>query len=232
MRALQSYRWSSCRAYLGHESFSWLETDSILSRFSRNVGKARLQFAAFVGERLPEGRRAAFHGETNMDSRIFGDDDFVSDVLSETDVLPEQKPDVPTVIAAVKKLYEITDNSLQSQSRERLLCEARGVAAWATLELSGGKLADLARIFKRAPSTLTCAVRQIEKRYGKEPLLAKKMERLRGDLQISNYQILTPEVPIGAPADFCPITATVTDGRAFLYETHVEAKDLFGPFLF
>jgi hypothetical protein len=25
-----------------------------------------------------------------------------------------------------------------------------------------------------------------------------------------------------ASADFCPITATVTDGRAFLYETQVE----------
>jgi len=25
-----------------------------------------------------------------------------------------------------------------------------------------------------------------------------------------------------ASADFCPITATVTDGRAFLFETHVE----------
>jgi hypothetical protein len=39
-------------------------------------------------------------------------------------------------------------------------------------------------------------------------------------------------LPTMASADFCPITATVTDGRAFLYETHVEAKDRFGPFLF
>jgi putative transposase len=188
----ENYRWSSHRAYLGNESFSWLETNCILSQFSKHISKARLKFAEFVGERLSEGRRAVFHGETNIDSRIIGDNDFISDVLSGADALPEQKPDVNTVIAAVKRLYDITDDSLRTQSRERRLCEARGLTAWATLELSVGKLTELARELGREPSTLTCAVRQIEKRHGKDPLLDEKMERLRRDLQISSCQVLTP----------------------------------------
>jgi chromosomal replication initiation ATPase DnaA len=107
------------------------------------------------------------------------------------DALPEQKPDVNAVIAAVKRLYAITDDSLGTQSRERRLCEAGGLTAWAAVELSGGKLTELAREFGREPSTLTCAVRQIEKRHGKDPLLDEKMERLRQDLQISSCQVLT-----------------------------------------
>ncbi len=78
----ENYRWSSHRAYLGNESYSWLETDSILSQFSKQLSRARLKFAKFVGERVSDGRRAVFHGETNIDSRIIGDDDFISDLLS------------------------------------------------------------------------------------------------------------------------------------------------------
>jgi putative transposase len=188
----ENFRWSSHRAYLGKESLSWLESGCILSQFSTNERMARTKFADFVGERVTEGRREAFHGEKNIDSRIFGDDSFVADVLAEAESLPEQKPDVNAVVAAVKKLYEITDDRLRAQSRERVLSEARGLAAWATLELSGGKLTELARKLGREPSTLTCAVRQIEKRRGKDPLLDDKLERLRRDLLKSSYQVLTP----------------------------------------
>jgi hypothetical protein len=121
----EKYRWSSRRAYLGNESLSWLETNCILSQFSTNIRKARMKFTEFVGERMAEGRREAFHGENNVDSRIFGDDDFIADVLAEADFLPEHKPDVNTVVAAVKRLYDITYDCLSAKNRERRLCEAR-----------------------------------------------------------------------------------------------------------
>lgn len=188
----EDHRWSSYRAYRGEENLSWLETGLVLSRFSPNVKKARAKFTEFVGERVEEGRREEFHGEKNTDSRIMGDDRFVDDVLAEAESLPEQKPDVYAVVAAVKRLYNIPDDLLKAQGRERLIAEARGLAAWATLELSSGKLTELARYVARDPSTLTCAVRSIEKRRGKDPQLIEKMERLRRDLLESSYQVLTP----------------------------------------
>ncbi|HAD05321.1 MAG TPA: transposase [Desulfuromonas sp.] len=187
----EDHRWSSHRAYLGKESLSWLESGFILSQFSTNAGKARAKFAGYVGERMGEGRREEFHGEKTSDSRIFGDDNFVDVVLAETESLPERKPDVNAVVAAVKRLYGIPDERLRAQGRERVASEARGLAAWATLELSGGKLTELARYVGRDPSTLTCAVRQIEKRRETDPLLVDKMERLRLDLLESSYQVLT-----------------------------------------
>ena len=96
------------------------------------------------------------------------------------------------VVAAIKKLYGFPEERLRAQGRERVTSEARGLAAWATLELSGGKLTELARYVGRDPSTLTCAVRRIEKRREKEPQLVDKMELLRRDLLKSNYQVLTP----------------------------------------
>jgi putative transposase len=178
----ENHRWSSHRAYLGKESLSWLETGSILSQFSENVRKARTMFAGFVGERVAEGRRGEFHGEKNIDTRIFGDVSFVDVVLATMDSVPEQKPDVEAVVTAVKKLYDIADDRLRMQGQERVASEARGLAAWATLELSYGKLTELARYVGRAPSTLTCAVRRLEKRRERDFMLAEKMERLRQDL--------------------------------------------------
>lgn len=178
----ENHRWSSHRAYLGLENISWLETGSILSQFSMNVGKARAKFADFVGERVAEGRRKEFHGERNADSRIFGCDSFIDVVLAKAESIPEHKPDVNAVVAAVKKLYDIGDDRLRTQGQERLASEARSLAAWATLELSSGKLTELARHVGRDPSTLTCAVRRLEKRREKDIHLVDKMEQLRRDL--------------------------------------------------
>lgn len=178
----ENHRWSSHQSYLGKEYLSWLETDSILSQFSPNIRKARALFAGFVGERMSEGRREEFHGEKNIDSRIFGDDSFVDIVLAKAESMPEIKPDVNAVVAAVKKLYGIADDRLRAQGQDRVASEARGLAAWATQELSSGKLTELARQVGRDPSTLTCAVRRLEIKLGKDSDLVEKMERLRQDL--------------------------------------------------
>lgn len=187
-----AYQWSSHRAYLGKETLSWLETDFVLSQFSPNETLARTKFAAFVEERITDGRRNEFHGERISDNRIFGDDKFVDVVLTATEFPRERKPGVSEVVAVVKKVYGISDEQLMSQGRERVSCEARGLAAWATLEVSSGKLVELATLLHRNSSTLTCAVRRIEKLSEQDPSVAEKMGRVRKELTESSYQGLTP----------------------------------------
>jgi putative transposase len=188
----EKHPWSSHRAYLGKETLSWLETDFILSQFSSNMRKARSSFVAFVTSRVTDGRRKEFHGEKNIDNRIFGDDLFVTSVLAEAESLPILKPDVDAVIAAVKKLYDLSDDRLKEHGRDRVTIEARAIAAWATLELSSGKLTELATILGRDASTMTCAVRRIEKLRTQDPQVLEKMDRLRRELMVSSYQVLTP----------------------------------------
>jgi chromosomal replication initiation ATPase DnaA len=187
-----AYQWSSHRAYLGKDTLSWLKTDFILSQFSPDEVKARAKFAAFVGERITDGRRDEFHDERTADSRIFGDDKFVDVVLTTAEARPERKPGVSEVIAIVKKLYGLSDDQLMSQGRERVSCEARGLAEWATLEFSSGKLVELANLLRRNSSTLTCAVRRIEKLHEQDASIAEKMGCLRKELLESSCQGLTP----------------------------------------
>lgn len=177
----ENYRWSSHRAYLGKENLVWLETAMILSQFSRKVGKARTMFKEYVEERIDDGRRREFHGERNIDSRILGDDNFVGGVLANGEI-PNSKPDLKAVVDAVKRLYGRSDDFMNHQGQERVASEARGLTAWATREFSAGTLADLARQVGRDSSTLTCAIRRLEKRRETDARLADKMERLRVDL--------------------------------------------------
>lgn len=88
----QRYKWSSHRAYLGQVMFPWLETDFILSLFSSDLKSARKAFAAFVDSQDTDGRRKEFHGEKNIDSRVFGSDDFVTAALADADCLPAKNP--------------------------------------------------------------------------------------------------------------------------------------------
>lgn len=122
----------------------------------------------------------------SKDCRIFGDDIFIDDILSKTECLPERKPDVLAIIAAVQELYDISDDHFRAQNRERTAVEARGLAAWATVELSSGKLTELAKYVGRDPSTLTCAIRQIEKRQQTDAQIVQKMERLRRGLLVKS----------------------------------------------
>jgi len=103
------------------------------------------------------------------------------------------KADINAVVAAVRKMYDIRDDSLSSQGRMQGLSEARGLAAWATLELSSGKLRELATLLGRDSSTLTCAVRRTEHRRKNEPLIEEKTEQLR--LELSSSQVL-PHSPL------------------------------------
>ena len=183
----EMYRWSSHRAFLGKESLSWLETDFILSQFSTKLKTARRSFATFVSSHVGEPRRKEFHGEKNIDSRIFGDDFFVAAVLEEAESKPVQKPDIYAVIGAIKELYGIGDDDLTGIRRDAFTAEARALAAWATLELSSGKLTDLARHLKRDPSTMTSGVRRIEKLSQQDPRILQKMAEVRKAL---GYQVI------------------------------------------
>ncbi len=178
----EQHRWSSHRPYLGKEKIEWLEPAPVLSQFSAKTGKSCSMFATFVAERTTEGRRGEFHGEKTLDNRLFGTDQFIEEILIQAQSPSEHKPNVATVLDAVTRLYRLSTAQLAAPGQERTASEARGLAAWATRELSSGTLAELASTLKRNASTLTCAVTRLENRLERDSDLAEKVEKLKRDL--------------------------------------------------
>ena len=196
----EKYRWSSHRAFLGKESHGWLETGFILSQFSSDSNRALALFSDFVSTHLQLGRMKEFHGEKNRDSRIFGDDNFVNMVLHETELEQIQKPDLLAVIAAIEDIYGLpSEPMLRTRSRDRLSCEARVLAAWATLQLSSATLTDLARICQRDVATLSYAARRAEALGKKNPIFLAKIQLITLKLTIS-----LPLPPLLLPPEISP----------------------------
>jgi REP element-mobilizing transposase RayT len=179
----EQYLWSSHRAYLGMETHPWLDCTVVLSQFSEKAGKAAQMFASFVVGKTGQGHRGEFHGEKSLDSRLFGDDRFVEDVLGRTEAVPEKRPDVATVVETVERLFGMSREQLAKYGQMRTASEVRAVTAWATRELSSGTLAELAMVLRRNPSSLTCAATRLEARLHNNPRLAKKVDVLKQELQ-------------------------------------------------
>ncbi len=174
----EAYPWSSHGAYLGKETIAWLDPEPVLSLFSSSADTARDLFSRFVAGKADEGRRPEFHGEKNLDSRLLGDTVFAETILIRQDAPRERKPDMDTIIEAVKRLCGVDEERLCAQGQEHMASEARGLAAWATLELGSGKLAELALRVHRNPSTLSCAAKRMESRRRNAPDIAEKISRL------------------------------------------------------
>jgi hypothetical protein len=179
----EQYPWSSHKAYLGEETLPWLDCTIILSQFSEKTDKAAKMFASYVVGKTGEGHKGEFHGEKSLDSRLFGDDRFVEDVLGRTEGVPEIRPDVATVVETVERLFGMSREQLAEHGQMRKASEARAVVAWATRELSSGTLAELSMLLRRSPSSLTCAATRLEARLQGNPNLARTVKTLKQELE-------------------------------------------------
>ena len=184
----EEYPWSSHRAYLGLEVIPWLGSDFVLGCFSTELPQARRRFAEFVSERIPDGHQEQFHGKGSADTRIFGEDRFVENVLMQAEPLPERKPSLDGILDAVARIYGLRKEELAAPGQQRRPSEARGLAAWAVLNLSEASLKDLAVRMGRDLSTMSAAARQFEIRSRDEVRLQKEVERLKKEVQLSIFK--------------------------------------------
>lgn len=175
------YRWSSQRAYVGHEAIPWLTTDWVLSQFGQRAGVARRAYQRFVAEGQTEGYRGEFHRGTD-DSRLLGEDSFVKRILGKRESQALHPPAVKTIVHAVCQAYEVKEDHLASASRQRRLAEARGVIACLAIRHGSATLTELAGRFNRDVSALSLAVRRIEGQCNESPSFRARVEKLNNSI--------------------------------------------------
>ena len=177
------YRWSSHRAYMGKESVPWLSYDAVLSQLSKRRTVARTHFANFVAEQAGLGHRKEFHGIGNPDSRIIGDDDFLTDILGRVDQQSLTLPDLSTCIRLVTSYFKIDAEALRQPGRKRRDSRVRAFLAWAVLEHSSASLTALALWLNRDVSTLSSGIRRLQEKAGKQEDIRQDMKGLKSQLQ-------------------------------------------------
>lgn len=160
---LDEYPWSSHQAYLGMKEIGWLTTDWLLSRYSKQITKARKEYVEFVNRGLAGGQRKEFH-IGNHEGRILGNDDFVQKVL---DKMKEQtgKPyTLEEVISVICQQHSIEPDDLARGGRQRKFSEPRAMVALLVRESSHLSLTELGQKFNRDLSGLSQAANRLERR--------------------------------------------------------------------
>lgn len=169
------YQWSSHRAYLGREMIPWLNCDAVLSRLSKKRAAARKIFAGFVDDQIPLGHRKEFHGIGSKDTRVLGEDNFVSEVLLQTEEPPLMRPDLAACIGLVAGYFDCDAEHLRVAGRSQKESRVRAFLAWAILEKSSASLTELGKWLNRDVSTLSSAVRRLKENAGKQPQISLDM---------------------------------------------------------
>lgn len=169
------YPWSSHRAYLGLEQAPCLTTELVLSQFSNGEKRGRQLFREFVDASADEGHRPEFHGMNILDSRVFGDDTFIEEVLRDEQPM-HAVTTMDDVLAAVREICGLTAEDMLSPAQGVRVSEGRALAAWGVLYLCNGTLTELGGIVGRDVSSLSSAARRLISRSKKDSEAAARMD--------------------------------------------------------
>lgn len=169
-----AYRWSSHRYYLGEETLPWLTTDWVLGQFGTRLTVTRPRFAAFVDAGRAEGHSEAYYGGRD-DSRVVGEEDFVSKVLSKKP-RGAKPPSLSTIVAEVCQSVSMSEADLKAPGKDRAAAQARALIGWLAVKNKAASLTQVAARFNRDPSTLSHAVTALEKRSRSSESLADSLK--------------------------------------------------------
>ncbi len=168
------YPWSSHRAYCGKETISWLTTEFALGCMAESASKARQSYCEFVATGIADGHRPEFHGGSETDSRLLGNDNSADKVLNEAEKRSGRRVPVEKFLETICTHYRLA--SLEELAgRDRNASEARGMAARLALEAGICTLTQLADTTGRDVSTLSSAAERIRTREKRERQVAEQV---------------------------------------------------------
>lgn len=175
-----SYPWTSHQAYCSNDELPWLTTSTVLAMFSNQSGAVQA-YCLFIQEAITEGRRADFHGEGNVDSRILGDDGFVEQMSGESDELAE-KIRLEDVLAIVCQKYAVSLHDIKRPGKNHFLSHVRSMAAWVVQDIPIITLKQLADMAGRDISSLSVAAQRVHNRSRTSPELLREKECLLAEI--------------------------------------------------
>lgn len=192
LKSLDSYPYCGHSALMGKRENQWQEIEYVLGYFGDQIADARKKYRSYVGEGICLGRRPELVGgglirslggwdelkkmrltgqdRIKSDQRILGDNNFVQEVLAESEEhftrkyeLKSRGFDYEKVLDRVSLLFQLDKQYITGKGRQRDRVRARDlVCYWSAIEL-GISMADLAKRFGVTLGAVSYAVKRGEK---------------------------------------------------------------------
>lgn len=169
--------WSSHRTYLGRAPNPFLNTQEVLTRFSRMDSRARAAYAGFVREGLSFGHKNELYPPETLP--LLGSTTFVKEMTrQQKDLEPSSRPlslPLPELAERLCVHLKLAAPALQGPSRERSIARARAFLAFLSFQYARLPLNKVARFLHRHPSALTKAFRSAKHVFERNPAQLKQV---------------------------------------------------------
>jgi len=165
VKNLEEYPWSSHRCYVRRvENEGVVDTEQVLSIFSKNKGKARRLYQDYMGEGGGIKREDVY---STVSQRVLGGEEFVKEVFMKTgraEDLGKRKHEYTLleIGAAVEGVSEVTLRQLREKSKDEGLVVARKLMSLVAREY-GYKGKEVAEYLRRDPAVITRYLREGKK---------------------------------------------------------------------
>lgn len=175
----EEYSWSSHASYLGRPP-SWLATDEVLQRFGTKRSAALREFRRFFLE--PE--EEPYAELKPRVQAIVGSESFAKDALERAPVetaLTVKSTSAREIVSWVAREEGVSVSDLRGPSRKRTLSAVRTLCGYLAPHV-GISTARMARELRRSQPNLWKNVETLSRSADKDPLLGKRLARLRDEL--------------------------------------------------
>ncbi|MGD9161228.1 MAG: transposase [Desulfobacteraceae bacterium] len=192
LNGLDKYPYCGHSALTGKTKREWQDDEYVLKIFGKRVGTSRKNYRSYIEKGISMGRRPELIGgglirsmggwdevkkirmrgqdRIKSDQRILGDNDFVMEVLSESEENLSQKYKLASlgfnfekVLKRVSILLELEEDYITGKGRQQDRVKARDLLCyWCAVKL-GISMTELAKKLDLTLAAVSCAVRRGEK---------------------------------------------------------------------
>lgn len=177
------YHWSSHRAYMMLEEFTWLAKDKALIEFGESRIDATQNFHKFVMDGIGLEEDSVF--EVGCTDGILGDEEFIENIKDNFDKSGDKElvvTDLDTLLDIVSDWYEIEIDELQKPGMNRRISHIRSITALLARDYEGITLRELADFCGREASGMSKAAMRLESRIRTSLPLKKEVENLKNSI--------------------------------------------------
>lgn len=177
VNAPEKYVWSSHRAYLQLDEYVWLNYSHVLKKFGSTRNGSITTYRDFIQKGI--GSKIALDFNSGLSDGILGDEEFVDKFLESVEGHQMPEIELTELIENVCNYFNLHENNLRAQGKNRLESHARAVLSFLVRESENLSIEKLAKFLNRDPSSLSKLASRLEKKCLQSPAHAIQMKNIK-----------------------------------------------------
>ena len=183
----EEYAWSSHRAYLMIDEYTWLTSDHVLKKFGSTRNEAITNYESFLLKGI--GIETKLNFKSGHSYGILGDEEFVEAVLETIEGSQKKEIKLPELVVKVCNRLDIPESALCSPGKTRLESYARAILALFVREIENLSIEELGAFLGRDPSGLSKLANRLERKCAQSPTLGAEIDNLRKWIHNADFQM-------------------------------------------